>query len=58
VILLADRNTQNGGRERRIDLFWGELSYLPPEHAVGILVVSAFPTESGSAPRWAAPREA
>lgn len=43
--LLASWKIQHGDKERKIELFWGDLSLLPSEHAVDILVVSAFPDD-------------
>lgn len=42
MIPLADWDLSQGNEERRIELYWGDLSFLPAEHAVDILVVSAF----------------
>ena len=45
MILLAEWVLQQDGEGQRIELYWGDLSYLPPEQAVDLLVVSAFPND-------------
>lgn len=45
MLLLADWDLKAGGAKRRIELYSGDLSCLPPEHAVDLLVVSAFPND-------------
>jgi hypothetical protein len=41
--VLARWPLQHGGNQRTIELLHGDLSHIPPEHAVDVLVVSAFP---------------
>jgi hypothetical protein len=43
--LLAKWEVPHQGAVRRIELYWGDLSWIPPEQAVDILVVSAFPND-------------
>ena len=42
MIPLADWDLSRGAEKHRIELYCGDLSYLPAEHAVDVLVVSAF----------------
>lgn len=45
MILLADWPLSDGNLTRRVELYWGDLSYLGPKDAVDLLVVSAFPND-------------
>ena len=48
--LLADWTIQHNNAERKIQLLQGDLTRLPPEHAVDVLVVSAFPNDYSATP--------
>jgi len=43
--LLANWTIQHGEAERKIELLQGDLSRLPGEHAVDVLIVSAYPDD-------------
>jgi hypothetical protein len=45
VWLLASWSVSHAGGARTIELLQGDLSRIPPEHAVDVLVVSAFPDD-------------
>jgi hypothetical protein len=45
MILLEEWRLRQGRSERRIELYRGDLACLPLEHAVDLLVVSAFPND-------------
>ena len=43
--LISNIDVRDGDKVRRIGLYHGDLTEIPPEHAVDILIVSAFPDD-------------
>ena len=51
--LISNIDVRHGHNVHRIGLYHGDLTEIPPEHAVDILIVSAFPDDYTPNPQFA-----